>query len=190
VEDPIEFLHENRMSIITNRELGSHTESFALALRAALREDPDVILIGEMRDLETMRLAITAAETGHLVFSTLHTTSPGDTVDRIINVFPAEHHHLIRTSLAGTLAAIVTQTLVNTVDGRRAPVRDILVKSPAVAHLIRDSKLHQVDQAIVAGRREGMQTRDEDLMRLLRANRITRETALAHCTDKKTFLGA
>jgi twitching motility protein PilT len=190
VEDPIEFLHENRMSIITSRELGSHTQSFSLALRAALREDPDVILIGEMRDLETMRLAITAAETGHLVLSTLHTNSPGETVDRIINVFPPDHHHLIRTSLASSLAAIISQTLIPTTDGKRAPVRDVLIKTPAVAHLIRDAKLYQVDQAIVAGRREGMQTRDEDLLRLLKEGRIQRDTALAHCTDRKTFLGS
>lgn len=189
VEDPVEFIHENRMSIITSRELGSHTRSFADALRAALREDPDVILIGEMRDIDTMQLAITAAETGHLVLSTLHTSSPGETVDRIINVFPAEHHPIIRISLAETLAAVVTQQLVPTVDGKRVAIRDVLVKTPAVAHLIREGKLHQVDQAIVAGRKEGMQTRDDDLQHLLKEGRVSRETAAAFCTDKKTFLG-
>ncbi len=188
VEDPVEFVHENRSSIITSRELGLHTHSFSNALKAALREDPDVILVGEMRDMETMRLAITAAETGHLVLSTLHTSNPAETVDRIINTFPAAHHSILRASLADSLQAIVTQILVPTTDGKRAAIRDVLIKTPAVANLIRDDRLHQVDQAIVSGRQEGMQTRDDDLTRLLKEGRITRETAYAHCTDKKTFL--
>ncbi len=190
IEDPVEFVHQNRMSVITNRELGTNTRSFADALRSALREDPDVILVGEMRDRETMQLAITAAETGHLVLSTLHTSNAGETVDRIVNCFPADHHELIRTSLAETLRAIVTQQLIPTVDGKRVAIRDVLLKNSAVANFIREGKLHQVDQAIISGRKEGMQSKDDDLTRLLKEGLISREVAFGYCSDKKVFLSS
>lgn len=184
IEDPVEFRHQNRKSIITYRELGTNTRSFSNALRGALRQDPDVILVGEMRDVETMQLAIVAAETGHLVFSTLHTTSASETVDRILSVFPSGAHEQMTKALADSLRAIVCQNLVPSVDGRRTAAMEILVKTYAVANLIREEKLNQLDQAIIAGRDQGMQSRDDHLARLLKEHVITRETALAFCLDR------
>jgi twitching motility protein PilT len=178
IEDPIEFLHRHKRSIVNQREIGSDAESFALGLRAALRQDPDVILVGEMRDLETIATALTAAETGHLVFATLHTQSTAQTVDRIIDVFPPEQQQQVRTQLSVALQGIVTQQLLPTVDGKgRVVACEVLVPNPAVRNLIRESKTHQIYSAIQTAGSIGMQTMDADLVRLVRAGRITRELA-------------
>jgi twitching motility protein PilT len=179
VEDPIEFVHENKKSILDQRELKTHTKSFSKALRASLREDPDVILIGEMRDLETISLAITAAETGHLVFATLHTSGAAKSVDRIIDAFPSEQQNQIRAQLSESLRAVVWQQLLKTRDGkgRIAPL-EIMVNNSAIANMIRKAKTHQIDSAIETGFKEGMQTMKKAITDMLDADLISEEEAM------------
>lgn len=192
-EDPIEFLHSHQRAIVNQREVGQDTHSFASALKRALREDPDVILVGEMRDLETIHMALTAAETGHLVFATLHTQSAPQTVDRIVDVFPPEQQGQIRVMLATTLQAVVTQQLVPTANGSgRACAVEVLVATPAVRNLIRESKGHQIPTQMQAGAQHGMVTMDQHLAELVRTRRISRETALeraANPDDLRDLLG-
>jgi twitching motility protein PilT len=178
IEDPIEFLHTHKSSIVNQREIGSDAVDFSLGLRAALREDPDVILVGEMRDLETISTALTAAETGHLVFATLHTQSTAQTVDRIIDVFPPEQQGQVRTQLSIALQGIVTQQLLPTADGQgRAVACEVLIPTPAVRNLIREGKTHQIYAALQTSGAVGMQTMDADLARLVRMGKITRSLA-------------
>jgi twitching motility protein PilT len=178
IEDPIEFLHRHKKCMVNQRELGSDAMSFADALRAALRQDPDVILVGEMRDLETIGTAITAAETGHLVFATLHTQDAPQTIDRIIDVFPSEQQGQIRAQLSVALQGIMTQTLLPTADGSgRCVAAEILVPTAAVRNLIREGKTHQVYSVIQTGGQHGMQTMDASLASLVRANKITKQLA-------------
>jgi twitching motility protein PilT len=178
IEDPIEFLHVHKRSIVNQREVGSDAPDFALGLRAALREDPDVILVGEMRDLETISTALTAAETGHLVFATLHTQSTAQTVDRIIDVFPPEQQGQVRTQLSIALQGIVTQQLLPTADGTgRVVACEVLIPTPAIRNLIREGKTHQIYAAVQTSASVGMQTMDADLARLVRAGKITRSIA-------------
>lgn len=178
IEDPIEFVHQNKMSIIEQREVKTHTKSFKRALRSALREDPDVILVGEMRDLETISLAITAAETGHLVFATLHTSGAAKSVDRMIDAFPFEQQNQIRAQLSESLKAVIWQNLVKTKDGKgRVAPLEIMIMNDAIANMIRKSKTHQIDSAIETGFKEGMQTMKKSVMDFLEADLITEETA-------------
>ncbi|HXV06207.1 MAG TPA: PilT/PilU family type 4a pilus ATPase, partial [Solirubrobacterales bacterium] len=178
IEDPIEFLHMHKRSIVNQREVGADAPDFALGLRAALREDPDVILVGEMRDLETISTALTAAETGHLVFATLHTQDTAQTIDRIIDVFPPEQQGQVRTQLSIALQGIVTQQLLPTADGMgRVVACEVLVPTPAIRNLIREGKTHQIYAAVQTSGAVGMQTMDADLARLVRAGRITRSLA-------------
>lgn len=181
IEDPIEFVHENKKSIIEQREVGIHTTSFATALRASLREDPDVLMIGEMRDLETIRLAITAAETGHLVFATLHTSGAAKSIDRMIDVFPSEEQAQIRSVLSETLRAVVWQSLMRTKDhkGRIAGL-EIMFNNNAIANMIRKEKTHQINSAIETGTKDGMQTMKKAVTDLLQAELISEETAIAN----------
>jgi twitching motility protein PilT len=173
---------------VTHREVGTHTHSFAHALRSALREDPDVILIGEMRDLETIALALTAAETGHLVLATLHTSTAATTVDRIIDVFPAAQQDQIRTVLAETLKGVICQQLLKRADGNgRIAACEILVTTPALSNLIREGKTYQIPSIIQTGRREGMQTMDQAIAELLKQKVITPEEAYRKAIDKETF---
>src|SRR5438105_6011568 len=166
VEDPIEFVHQSQGCLVNHRELGTHTRSFAAALRGALREDPDIILVGEMRDLETIRLAIEAAETGHLVLSTLHTTNAAKTVDRIIEVFPQEEQTQIRSALSTSLKLVVAQTLLKRIDRKgRCAALEIMVVTPAIANLIRENKTFQIPSAIQVGKQFGMQTLDDSILR-------------------------
>jgi twitching motility protein PilT len=184
VEDPIEFLHRHKRALVNQREVGHDTTSFAQALKHVLRQDPDVILVGEMRDLETISTALTAAETGHLVFATLHTQDAPQTIDRIIDVFPPFQQQQVRVQLAVTLQGIVTQQLLATVDGRgRAASAEVLIATPAVRNLIREAKIHQIYSLMQAGGKFGMQTMDASLAQLVRAGRISRESALAQCHD-------
>ena len=184
IEEPIEFVHESKMALVTQRDVGTDTESFATALRQALRQDPDVILVGEMRDLETISTAVTAAETGHLVFATLHTQDAAQTIDRIVDAFPAEQQGQVRIQLASTLQGIVTQQLVPTADGTaRAVVAEVLVATPAIRNLIRDGKIHQVYPMLQSGRKFDMNTMDEHLGNLVSEGRITMEAALLRCRD-------
>jgi twitching motility protein PilT len=184
VEDPIEFLHRHKSSIVNQRELGADTHSFTEALKHVLRQDPDVILVGEMRDLETIQTAITAAETGHLVFATLHTQDAPQTIDRIIDVFPPHQQQQIRVQLSTTLQGVVTQQLLQTADGRgRAVASEILVATPAVRHLIREGKVHQIYSVMQAGGRFGMRTMDSSLAQLVKAGKITQQLALERCHD-------
>lgn len=189
IEDPIEFVHTHKGCIVNQREVGPHTESFGSALRAALREDPDVILVGEMRDLETISLAVTAAETGHLVFGTLHTSSAAQTIDRIIDVFPPHQQSQIRAQLAESIQGIVAQTLIPTADehGRVAAV-EIMTGSAAVRNLIRDGKTFQLLSVIQTSSGEGMQSKDQSLRDLLKLRKITMEQALKHAVDRISFI--
>ena len=179
IEDPIEFVHENKKSIVDQREVKSHTQSFTKALRAALREDPDVILVGEMRDLETISLAITAAETGHLVFATLHTSGASKSVDRIIDAFPFEQQNQIRSQLSESLRAVIWQQLIKTKDGkgRIAPL-EIMINNSGIANMIRKAKTHQINSAIETGFKEGMQTMKKAVMDMLDADLITEDEAI------------
>jgi twitching motility protein PilT len=180
IEDPIEFVHENRRCLISQRELASHTKSFGAALRAALREDPDIILVGEMRDLETISLAITAAETGHLVFATLHTNSAIKTIDRVIDVFPEGQQTQIRVMLSESLRGVVAQALLPRPDHHgRVPVTEILVNVPAVANLIREGKTHQIASVMQTGRAHGMVTFEGAIHDLIQKNLITKEDGLS-----------
>jgi len=188
VEDPIEFLHESKKSLINQRELGPHTLSFANALRSALREDPDAILVGEMRDLETIRLAMTAAETGHLVFATLHTSSAPKTIDRIIDVFPGEEKEMIRAMLSESLVAVISQTLCKLKDdsGRTAAF-EIMVGTPAIRNLIRENKVAQMYSAMQTGNNVGMQTLDQHLIDLVRRNVISVGEARGKAKNPENF---
>ncbi len=178
IEDPIEFLHEHKRCLVNQRELGSDATSFADALRAALRQDPDVILVGEMRDLETISTALTAAETGHLVLATLHTQDAPQTIDRVIDVFPPHEQQHVRVMLSVALQGVVAQQLLPTADGAgRVPVVEVLIPTPAVRNLIREGKTHQIYSAIQTGGEHGMQTMDAALAELVRAGKITRELA-------------
>ena len=180
IEDPIEFVHESKKCLINQRELHEHTHSFANALRSALREDPDVILVGEMRDPETIGLALTAAETGHLVFGTLHTTGAAKTVDRIVDVFPAGEKEMVRSMLSESLRAVISQTLLKTRDGSgRVAAHEILISTAAVRNLIRENKIAQIGSALQTGQAHGMQTLDQSLQNLVRTGVITQETARA-----------
>ena len=177
IEDPIEFVHQPKKSIVTQREVGPHTGSFANALKSALREDPDVILVGEMRDLETISLALTAAETGHLVFGTLHTSSAAKTIDRIIDVFPSGQQGQIRTMLSESLEAVIAQRLLKKKGGGRVAATEILVGVPAVRNLIREAKLHQIPSAMQTGSQHGMQTMDAALADLQKKGLLDRPPA-------------
>lgn len=184
IEDPIEFLHTHKMSVVNQREVGTDTKSFPEALRHVLRQDPDVILIGEMRDLETISTALTAAETGHLVFATLHTQDAPQAIDRIIDVFPPHQQQQIRVQLAGSLQGIVAQQLLPTSDGLgRAVAAEVLVATPAIRNLIREAKTHQIYSALQAGGRYGMQTTDQALAHLVKAGRISLQTATERAHD-------
>jgi len=188
VEDPIEFVHESKKCLINQREVGPHTLSFANALRSALREDPDIILVGEMRDLETIRLALTAAETGHLVFGTLHTSSAAKTIDRIIDVFPAEEKEMMRAMLSESLRAVISQTLLKTKDGSgRAAAHEIMVGTPAIRNLIRENKVAQMYSAIQTGAQLGMQTLDQNLQDLVKRNIVSVEEARGKAMNKDAF---
>ena len=188
IEDPLEFIHPNKKSLVTQREVGAHTTSFAAALRAVLREDPDIILLGELRDLETISLAITAAETGHLVFGTLHTRTAASTVDRLIDVFPPEQQSQIRTMLAETLKGVIAQQLLVRADGQgRVIAVEILVGTTALANLIREGKTYQIPSLIQTGRREGMQTMDQAILELLRSKQITPQEAYRKAVDKDIY---
>ncbi|MCI5064286.1 type IV pilus twitching motility protein PilT [bacterium] len=178
VEDPIEFVHTSKKSLINQREVGPHTLSFKNALKAALREDPDIILVGEMRDLETIQLALTAAETGHLVFGTLHTSSAPKTADRIIDVFPPEQQAQVRAMFAESIQAIITQTLCKKVGGGRCAGLEILLGTPAVRNLIREGKIHQLASTMQTSQGVGMQTMEMHLLELVDKNLITQETAI------------
>jgi twitching motility protein PilT len=188
VEDPIEFLHGNQMSLVNQREVGSDTHSFANALKHVLRQDPDVILIGELRDLETISVALTAAETGHLVFATLHTQDAPQTIDRVIDVFPAHQQGQVRAQLAATLQGVVCQTLVKRAGGSgRAVATEVLIATPAVANLIREGKTYQIPSAMQSGRELGMHTMDQHLAELVTAGEITQEAALEKVHDVESF---
>ena len=185
IEDPIEFLHKHNKSIVNQREIGKDTLSYERALKAALREDPDVILIGEMRDLETISTAITAAETGHLVFSTLHTIGAAKTIDRIVDVFPPHQQEQIKIQLASVLQIIISQQLVETVDGDRNAALEIMVATPAIKNLIREGKTHQIESSIQTGSKYGMRTMDMELANLYREGVITQETAMNSAIDRE-----
>lgn len=188
VEDPIEYMHEHKCCMVNQREVGMDVPDFAAALRAALREDPDVILVGEMRDFETISAAVTAAETGHLVFSTLHTTSASDTINRIIDVYPEHQQQQIRAQLANVLVAVISQTLIPTADGKgRIAAQEILNVTDACSAMIRDNKVHLIKSAIQTGRQSGMQCLDQELARLTKKGIIKEEHALEKCHDKQEF---
>ena len=188
VEDPIEFVHESKSCLINHREVGVHTKSFASALRGALREDPDIILVGEMRDLETIELALVAASTGHLVFGTLHTPSAAKTVDRIIDVFPAEQQNKVRTTLSEALKGVVAQNLFKRIDKKgRVAGMEILVFNTAIANLVREGKTHQIPGMIQVGKKYGNMPLDDSIMEHLRMKRISPEDAYDKCIDKKKF---
>ena len=189
IEDPIEFIHNHKNCIIDQREVGIHTDSFAYALRSALREDPDVILVGEMRDLETISMAVTAAETGHLVFSTLHTNSAAETVERIINVFPPHQQNQIRMQVAESLLGIVAQTLIPTIDEEgRVPALELMIATPAIRNIIREEKTYQMPAIVQMGRKDSMISLDQSLKELLVEGKISREDAIKKAIDKKVFM--
>ena len=188
IEDPVEFFHQSRHSLINQRELGACTHSFANALRAALREDPDVILVGEMRDLETVSLALTAAETGHLVLTTLHTSSAVKTIDRIIDIFPAEQKSQVRSMLSESLQAVVAQSLLPRKDKGRVVALEIMMATTAVRNLIREDKIYQIPSVIQAGGKQGMQSLDQHLMTLVAEGKIERTVAAQRADNPKLFL--
>jgi twitching motility protein PilT len=188
IEDPIEFVHESKKCLINQREVGSHTKDFASALRSALREDPDCLLVGELRDLETTSLAITAAETGHLVFGTLHTNSAAKTIDRLIDVFPADRQSQIRTMVSESLEGVIAQSLIPTADGKsRVAALEILVGIPALRNLVREEKTAQILSIMQVGTQHGMQTLDHALKELVTSGRITRDEALKRATNPRLF---
>ena len=188
IEDPIEFVHHSQKSLINQREVGAHTHAFANALKSALREDPDVILIGELRDLETMRLALTAAETGHVVFATLHTSSAPKTIDRIIDAFPGAEKDMVRSMLSESLRAVISQTLVRTRDGKgRAAAHEIMIANPAIRNLIRENKIAQMYSVIQTGQSVGMCTLDMSLINLVKAGTISKDEALTKAQNKAAF---
>ena len=187
IEDPIEFVHESKKSLINQREVHRDTLGFSQALRSALREDPDVILVGEMRDLETIRLALTAAETGHLVFGTLHTSSAAKTIDRVVDVFPAAEKEMVRSMLSESLRAVISQTLLKRVGGGRIAAHEIMIGSPAIRNLIREGKVAQMYSAIQTGQGQGMQTLDQNLQELMMKGLITKEEARFKAVNKENF---
>ncbi|MBT1072153.1 type IV pilus twitching motility protein PilT [Pelotalea chapellei] len=188
LEDPLEFIHENKESLINQRQIGEHTESFSSALRAALREDPDIILVGEMRDLVTIQLAMSAAETGHLVFGTLHTNTAAKTIDRIIDVFPTDQQEQVRAMLSESLKGVVCQQLLKTADGKgRVAALEIMLGTPAIANLIREAKTFQIPSIIQTAKKDGMQLMDQHLLDLLKTKRINPEEAYRCAIDKKQF---
>jgi twitching motility protein PilT len=190
IEDPIEFVHPSKKCLINQREVGPHTLSFNNALRSALREDPDVILVGELRDLETIRLALTAAETGHMVFGTLHTSSAAKTVDRIIDVFPAAEKEMVRSMLSESLRAVISQTLCKTKDGQgRVAAHEIMIGTPAIRNLIRENKIPQMYSAIQTGQNVGMQTLDQNLQDLVKRNLISANEARTKAANKDVIVG-
>ncbi|MHB1301374.1 MAG: type IV pilus twitching motility protein PilT [Burkholderiales bacterium] len=188
VEDPIEFVHESKKCLVNQREVGPHTLSFANALRSALREDPDIILVGELRDLETIRLAMTAAETGHLVFGTLHTSSAAKTIDRVIDVFPAAEKEMVRSMLSESLRAVISQTLLKKKDGEgRVAAHEIMIGTPAIRNLIRENKVAQMYSTIQTGQSVGMQTLDQNLADLVRRNVVSSAEARTKAVNKDMF---
>ena len=187
IEDPIEYLHRHKMSLVSQREVPNDALTFSRALRAALRQAPDVVMLGEMRDLETIRTAITAAETGHLLLSSLHTIGAAKTVDRIIDTFPAEQQAQIRVQLSMVLKAVISQRLVPTVDGGRVAVFEVMTVNPAIQNMIRDGRTHQIDNVIYGGSDKNMLSMDAELQRLVRERRITRETALLYAANPETL---
>jgi len=190
VEDPVEFVHESKKCLVNQREVGPHTLSFNNALRSALREDPDAILVGEMRDLETIRLAMTAAETGHLVFGTLHTSSAAKTIDRIIDVFPAEEKDMVRAMLSESLVAVISQTLCKLKDGSgRVAAHEIMLGTSAIRNLIREAKVAQMYSAIQTGNNVGMQTLDQNLTDLVRRHIISPAEARSKAKIPENFPG-
>ncbi|CAM2965454.1 type IV pilus twitching motility protein PilT [Dichelobacter nodosus] len=188
VEDPIEFVHESKKCLVNQREVHRDTQSFSNALRAALREDPDIILVGELRDLETIRLALTAAETGHLVFGTLHTSSAAKTIDRIIDVFPGEEKQLVRSMLSESLRAVIAQTLLKKIGGGRVAAHEVLVGTSAVKNLIREDKVAQIYSTIQTGSQYGMQTLDQALSALVKEGKVDRMLAASKAHDKDNFM--
>jgi twitching motility protein PilT len=189
VEDPIEFVHNSKNSLINQREVHRDTRSFSNALRAALREDPDVILVGEMRDLETIKLALTAAETGHLVFGTLHTSSAAKTIDRIIDVFPGNEKTLVRSMLSESLRAVISQTLVKRKNGGRVAAHEIMLGNAAIRNLIREDKVPQMYSIIQTSNQAGMQTLDQALLRLVDQGIVDRSEAAMKASNKEHFSG-
>jgi twitching motility protein PilT len=188
IEDPIEFVHENKGCLVNHREVGSHTKSFGAALRGALREDPDIILVGEMRDLETISLAIEAAMTGHLVMGTLHTISAAKTVDRIIEIFPTHQQPQVRSILADALRAVISQTMFKRIDIKgRCIAFEILIATPAVRNLIREGKTYQIPSSMQTGKKFGMQTLDDAIMELMQKGKIHSDEAYNKCVDKEKF---
>ncbi|MBQ6527435.1 MAG: PilT/PilU family type 4a pilus ATPase, partial [Clostridia bacterium] len=187
IEDPIEYLHRHKQSLVSQREVPNDAATFSRALRAALRQAPDVIMLGEMRDLDTIRTAITAAETGHLLLSSLHTIGAAKTVDRVIDTFPAEQQSQIRVQLSMVLKAVVSQRLVPTVDGGREAVFEVMTVNPAIQNMIRDGRTHQIDNVIYGGSDRNMMSMDSELARLVKAGRITRETALIYAANPETL---
>ena len=187
IEDPIEYLHRHRMSLVSQREVPNDASTFSRALRAALRQAPDVIMLGEMRDLDTIRTAITAAETGHLLLSSLHTIGAAKTVDRIIDTFPAEQQAQIRIQLSMVLKAVVSQRLVPTLDGGRTPVFEVMTVNPAIQNMIRDGRTHQIDNVIYGGSDKNMISMDNELTRLVREKKISRDIALLHSANPETL---
>ena len=187
IEDPVEFVHRPNKSLINQREVSAHTHSFANALRAALREDPDIILVGEMRDPETIGLALTAAETGHLVFGTLHTSSAAKTIDRVIDVFPAGEKDMVRTMLSESLRAVISQSLLKKIGGGRVAAHEIMISTPSIRNLIRENKVPQMYSAIQTGMQVGMQTLDQALKKLVGDGVVDREDALKLAVKKDDF---
>ena len=187
IEDPIEFVHESKKSLVNQREVHRDTLGFNEALRSALREDPDIVLVGELRDLETIRLALTAAETGHLVFGTLHTSSASKTIDRIVDVFPAAEKEMVRAMLSESLRAVISQTLLKKVGGGRIAAHEIMVGTPAIRNLIREGKIAQMYSAIQTGQGSGMQTLDQNLKELMAKGLINKEEARFRAANKDNF---
>lgn len=184
LEDPIEYVHHHKNSLVNQREIGQDTDSFNSALRAILRQDPDVILVGEMRDPETISIALTAAETGHLVFSTLHTVGASKTIDRIVDMFPSEQQQQVRTQLSTVCEGVISQQLIQTIDGRRrVAALEVMVANPAIRNLIRENKTYQIPNIINTSSKLGMQSMDQELVNLYRQGLISRESVLSRCTD-------
>lgn len=184
LEDPIEYVHHHKKGIVNQREIGSDTENFNSALRSALRQDPDVILVGEMRDPETVSIALTAAETGHLVFSTLHTVGSAKTIDRIVDMFPPEQQQQIRTQLSTVCEGIISQQLIKTIDGRnRVAALEVMVATPAIRNLVRENKTYQIQNIIQTSSKLGMQSMDQELVNLYREGKISRDSVLSKCSD-------
>ena len=187
LEDPLEFLHRHDKSIVSQREINVDTENYVTALRAALRQSPDVILLGEMRDYETINIAMTAAETGHLLLSTLHTIGAAKTIDRIVDAFPANQQRQIRMQLSMVLQAVVSQQLVPTVDGGIVPAFEIMTATPAIRNLIREEKTHQIDSVIASSSRAGMRTMDQSLHRLVKEGTVSKDVALQHAIHQEAL---